>query len=140
MPTIRGHKAKLKMFKDGQLVGVEDFTSFSFSQDSEFSRSKFIGNPIPEGDQAESGWSGSAEIEVRNNKMDDLIDALIADNLAGIGISDYNFTYTEEYPDGTAKSWLFFDIQIKLSGDVGGLDRKVTRKIDWQASGRVPLS
>lgn len=139
MSTIRGHQGTFKFFQDGSEVVMDTITSVSVNQDSNFIRSFFVGAPLPEGDQAIEGWSGQADAEVRNDIMDIFIDALITNNLNGIGVSDYTFISTENYSDGTNASYLYFDCQFKLSKNQSGLNDKMTKRLDFQASGRVRL-
>ena len=54
-------------------------------------QSNYVGNPIPEGDQTIMGWEGSIDCEVKDDEIDLFIDALVQNNLNGIGVSDYTF-------------------------------------------------
>ena len=138
-PTIRGHKGSFKVFENGALQNIVDITSVSVAQDSTFQRSFFVGRPVPEGDQAQEGWSGSIDLEVRNAEVEDFIDALVTNNLNGIGVSDYSFVTTEEYGDGTNRSYVYVDVQWKYSRNQSGLTEKITRTLEFQASFRQPL-
>lgn len=138
-PSIRGHKGQFKIFENGQLTGIVDITSVSVNQDSSFSRTMYVGRALPEGDQAIEGWSGSIDLEVKDASVDEFIDALVTNNLNGIGVSDYTFVTTEEYGDGTRKSYVYFDCQFKMSRAQSGLSDKITKKLDFQASGRQAL-
>lgn len=138
-PTIRGHKGSFKVFENGELQNIFDITSVSVAQDSTFQRSFFVGRPVPEGDQTQEGWSGSIELEVRNAAVEDFIDALVTNNLNGIGVSDYTFLVTEEYSDGTRRSYVYADVQWKYSRSQSGLTEKITKSLEFQASIRQPL-
>lgn len=137
--SIRGHQGTLKIFKDGALQNIVNLTSVDISQDSSFSRSFYVGSQVPEGDQSMEGWSGSVEAEVKDASIDEFIDALVTDNLNGIGVGDYTFISTENYADGTTKSYVYFDVQWKMSKRQAGLNEKMTKKLDFQASGRLAL-
>lgn len=137
--SIRGHAGQFKIFQDGALANIVDITKVSVAQDSSFSRSFYVGRPVPEGDQAIEGWSGSVDLEVKDASVDEFIDALVQNNLNGIGVSDYTFMTTENYADGTSKSYVYFDVQWKMSRENGGLNEKITKKLDFQASGRQAL-
>lgn len=137
--SIRGHQGQIKIFKDGALQNIVNLTNVSINQDSTFSRSMYVGQPVPEGDQSIEGFSGSMDMEVKDDEADLFIDALVNDNLAGIGVSDYTFVGTENYPDGRVASYVYFDCQFKLSKTQGGLSAKMTKKLDFQASGRIRL-
>lgn len=139
MATIRGHQGQFKTYQDGAEVVIDSKTRVSINQDSTFMRSHFVGNPIPEGDQAIEGFSGQIEMEVRNDVADRFIDALITNNLNGIGVSDYTFISTESYSNGTSASYVYFDCQWKLSKDQSGQTEKITKRLDFQCSGRVRL-
>jgi len=138
-PSIRGHKGQFKVFENGKLTDIVDITSVDVSQDSSFSRTNYIGRAVPEGDQAIEGWSGSISLEVKDGSVDDFIDGLITNNLNGIGVSDYSFVTTEEYGNGTVRSYAYYDVQWKMSRQQGGLTDKMTKKLDFQASGRIAL-
>ena len=138
-PSIRGHQGLLKFFQDGAEVLIDTLTRVSVNQDSNFSRAFYVGNPVPEGDQSIEGWSGQLEMEVKNAIADEFMDALVTNNLNGIGVSEYTFITTESYPDGTRKSYVYFDVQWRLSKDQSGLNEKVTKRLDFQASGRLSL-
>ena len=137
--TIRGHQGSFRYFQDGVQQVLDTITSVSVNQDSNFIRSYFVGAPIPEGDQSIEGWSGQIDAEVRDDSMDIFIDALITNNLNGIGVSDYTFISTEEYADGRTASYVYFDCQFKMSKNQSGLNEKMTKRLDFQASGRVRL-
>lgn len=139
MSSIKGHSGQFRIFQDGALSNIVDITSVELNQDSEFMRTHYVGNPIPEGDQSVNGWSGSLELEVKDSSVDDFIDALVTNNLNGIGVSDYTFIETESYADGTVKSWVHFDCQFKMSKRNPGGNQKMTKRLDFQSSGRQAL-
>jgi hypothetical protein len=137
--SIRGQQGLFKAYQDGEEQVFDAITRISINQDSTFSRSFYVGNNVPEGDQAIEGWSGQVEAEVKNAAFDEFIDGLVTDNLNGIGVSEYTFIHTEKYADGTSKSYVYFDCQWRLSKENGGLNEKMTKRLDFQASGRIPL-
>lgn len=137
--SIRGHQGRIAFFQDGAQIGFANITNVDINQDSTFMRSNYVGQPEPEGDQAVEGWSGSLDAEVKDSEIDTFIDALVTNNLNGIGVSDYSFTTTELYADGTTQSYVYYDVQFKMSKKQGGLQEKITKKLDFQASGRKPL-
>ena len=51
--SIRGHQAIFKIFKDSGETNIVDITSVDVSQDSSFSRTFYVGRPLPEGDQTQ---------------------------------------------------------------------------------------
>ena len=137
--SIRGHQTQLKTFKNGVNQGIVNITRFEVSQDSSFSRSHYVGQAIPEGDQTQEGWSGTMDLEVKGYEVDDLIDALVSGNLNGIGLESVTLLDTENYGDGTVRSYVYFDVQVKMSKTQPGQTEKVTKRLDWQASGRLAL-
>lgn len=137
--SIRGHQGTFKFYENGGEHVIDTITSLSVNQDSSFSRSQYIGNPIPEGDQSMEGWSGSFDMEVKNDVAEKFIDNLVTNNLNGIGVSDYTFITTENYPNGTSASYVYFDCQFSLSKSQSGLSDKITKSMSFQASGRVRL-
>lgn len=137
--SIRGHQGQFKIFTDGGLENIIDITKVSLQQESAFSRSFYVGRPVGEGDQAIEGWSGSIDMEVKDAVVDDFIDALTQNNLNGIGVSDYTFISTENYSDGTSRSYVYFDCQFKMSRENGGLTEKITKKLEFQAAGRTKI-
>lgn len=134
--TIRGHQGTFKLYADGSLVDVQQVTNVQTNMDSSFSRAFYVGNAIGEGDQTVEGWSGSFEMEVKDDKIELFFDALINNNLNGIGVSDYTFLVTENYPDGTTSTYLFTDCQFKMGRKASGLNEKVTKNVDFQAGFR----
>lgn len=137
--SIRGHQARFEVYQDGARVVFDTIMRVSANMDSNFSRSEYVGRPVPEGDQSVQGWSGQLEMEVKDASVDEFIDALVTNNLNGIGVSSYFFIITENYPDGTTKSYVYSDVQFKMSRDAAGLSDKVTKRLDFQASFRQPL-
>ena len=137
--SIRGHQAVIKAFKNGVNVGLVTVTRFDVNQDSTFMRSNYVGQAIPEGDQDNQGWSGTMDLEVKGSEVDEMIDALVSQNLAGIGAEEVTIVDTENYGDGKVSSYVYFDVQFKMSKSQGGSTEKITKKLDWQASGRLPL-
>ncbi len=137
--SIRGHQAKFEVYENGKLVKIVALKSVDINQDSTFMKSYYVGNPVPEGDQAIEGWSGSMEAEVKDAAADEFIDALATNNLNGIGVSDYALIDTELYSDGTQKSYVYSDCQFKLSKKREGLQSKQTKKLDFQAMFRQAL-
>ena len=138
-PTIRGHQATFKFYQDGEEVVIDSIVRVSIAQESSMTRQFFVGRAVPEGDQSFDGWSGSIDMQVRNAVEETFIDGLVTANLAGVGVSDYSFVTTERYSDGTSRSYVYFDCQFKMSKDQGGLQEKVTKRIDFQAAARVAL-
>jgi hypothetical protein len=137
--SIRGHQGQFKIFENGALVNIVNLTSVDIKQDSTFSRAYYVGAAQPEGDQSCEGFSGSVEAEVKDEEIDNFIDALINNNLNGIGVSEYTFMSTENYGDGRTASWVYFDVQWKMSRKQGGLNEKVTKTLEFQASGRLKV-
>ena len=135
--SIRGHMGSIKVFKDGGNQSIVNVTKYDANQDSTFSRTFYVGKAVPEGDQTIEGWSGSIDCEVKNAEIDNLIDALVTDNLVGVGVASYSLQLEERYPDDTQAIWVFFDCQFKMGRSQGGLNEKVTKKLDFQASGRL---
>lgn len=138
-PTIRGHQSMFKFFQDGSQVSIDTITDVSIDMDSTFMRSKFVGKPIAEGDQSIEGWSGSFNMEVRDSKIEDFIDALVTANLNGIGVTECMFIDTENYADGSSVSYVYYDAQFSIGKQTKGFDAKVTKAIKFQASGREKI-
>lgn len=138
-PAIRGHQGQIKFYQDGGDVGIVNLTSVEANQDSTFMRSNYVGVAESEGDQVIEGWSGSVEAEVKDASIDLFIDALTTNNLNGIGVSDYTFTITELYGDGTTQSYVYYDCQFKMSRKQEGLQAKITKRLEFQSSGRKAL-
>jgi hypothetical protein len=139
MASIRGHQATFKVLQDGKEIVIDSITNVSINQDSSMSRSFYVGKAIGEGDQSIEGWSGSFDMEVKDDTIEQFIDALVNANLNGIGISDYTFITTENYPNGTSASYVYFDCQFSMSKTQSGMSEKVTKSVNFQASGRVRL-
>ncbi len=137
--SIRGHQGSLKIFRNGKISKIVDITSLDVNQDSSFSRTFYVGRGAPEGDQAIEGWSGSMELEVKDDEVDKFVDAIITNNLNGIGVEDVTMITTEKYPDGRISNYVYYDMQFKMSKRQSGLNEKITKRLDWQASGRVRL-
>jgi hypothetical protein len=139
MSSIRGHQGSIKIFKGGQQTGVVHITKFSLDQDAEFSRSEYVGAQFGEGDTAYKGWTGNMDLEVKDASVDDFIDALVTANLNGIGVEEITIVLTENYPNGQTKSHVYFGGQFKMSRSQGGLSEKITKRLDCQFDGRMPL-
>jgi hypothetical protein len=137
--SIRGHQGQIRIFQDGALTDIVDITSVDVTQDSTFQRTFYVGRPIAEGDQSIEGWSGSLELEVKDASVDRFIDALVNNNLNGIGVSDYTFVTIENYADGRTQSYVYFDVQWKMGRRQSGLNEKMTKRLEFQASGRLAL-
>lgn len=137
--SIRGHQGQFRIYENGALVDIVSLTSVDVNQESSFSKAYYVGQAVPEGDQAIEGWSGSVEAHVKGPEIDRFIDALVNNNLNGIGVSDYTFLVTENYGDGQTASWVYFDVQFKMSRKQSGLNEKVTKRLEFQAMGRKQL-
>lgn len=138
--AIKGHQTALKIFRNGQQVANIPITKFSVNQDASFSRAFYVGNPIGEGDQSIEGWSGSIDAEVKNAAIDDLIDAVVTGNQNGLGVEEVTIVDVEFYTDGTSSTYVYSDIQLKMGKSAGGLNEKVTKKLDFQASTRIKVA
>lgn len=136
-PSIRGHMATFKVFENGAEHIFDGITNVQINMDSSMSRAFYVGAQVGEGDQSIEGWSGSFDMEVKDDKVEKFIDALITNNLNGIGVSDYSFIVSESYPNGTRSDYVYFDCQFSLSKTQSGLNEKVTKTMNIQASGRV---
>ena len=139
MAAIKGHQTEFRILEDGNIVDIISITKFTRQQDSSFSRSYYVGEKSGRGDQTIEGWSGTIDMETLDAKAEDFIDALMAGNLNGICRKDYALTDTEYYDVGTTRTYMYNDCQIKLSKDNGGLNEKITKKMDWQASSRTKI-
>lgn len=135
-PSIRGHQAEIQLFRNGQEVGLVNITKFDVTQDSSFSRAFYVGKKVGEGDQTVDGWSGSIDCEVKDAQIDDIIDALINSNLAGVGIDDFAVVDTEFYSNGSSRTYVYTDVQLKMNKAVGGQQEKMTKRLEFQASDR----
>lgn len=139
MASIRGQMGSLRMLKAGQIVNIVNITKFSVNLDSTFMRSQFVGRAIPEGDQSIDGYSGSIDTEVKDSAEEDFIDAIITQNLAGVGVEDCALVLTETYPDGSEVSYMYNDCQFKYAREQGGASEKITKRLEFQASSRTKL-
>jgi len=137
--SLRGHQGQFKVYENGQPVEPIPLTSVDINQDSSFSKTFYVGNGIPEGDQVIEGFSGTLEMEVKDDKVERFIDALITNNLNGIGVSDYSMISTEQYANGQNASYVYYDCQFRLSKRQGGSRDKMTKRLDFQCSGRQRL-
>jgi len=137
-PSIKGHQISIEFFQDGKKVVIDTITNVTVNQDSNFTRSQYVGNPIPEGDQTFSGWSGSFDLEVKGPELDELMEAITSQNYNGVGISDLAILETENYSDGRTASFLHMDTQLKLS-KTGQGNQKVTKRLDFQSSFRKKI-
>ena len=138
-PSIRGHQGRIKLFSNGQPTGIVTITRFEVNQDSSFIRTNYVGQSIPEGDQAMEGWSGSIDLEVKDDSVDAMIDSLVQGNLAGIGVDDITMILDELYPNGQVSSYVYVDMQFKMSKTNSGLNEKMTKRLEFQASYRTKL-
>lgn len=137
--SIRGHQGQFRIYENGALVDIVHLTSVDVNQESSFSKAYYVGQAVPEGDQSIEGWSGSVECQVKDEAIDNFIDALCNNNLNGIGVSDYSFMVTENYGDGRTASWVFTDCQWKMGRKQSGLNEKVTKRLEFQAMFRKKL-
>lgn len=137
--SIRGHQARFDVYQDGVPQSFDTITNLSINQDSSMTKTFYVGAAIPEGDQSIEGWSGSFDMEVKDSKIDEFLDALISNNLNGIGVSSYFFIATELYPDGTQSTYVYSDCQFSLNKTVAGLNAKVTKSVSFQAMSRVRI-
>lgn len=139
IPSIRGHQGRIKLFTNGQPAGIINITNFEVNQDSSFLRSNYVGQAVPEGDQDQQGWSGSIDAEVKDDAIDVFIDALVQANLAGIGVDEVTMVLDEFYPNGQIASYVYVDMQFKMSKRNPGQTEKITKRLDFQASLRTRL-
>lgn len=137
--SIRGHQTQVKLFNNGSQINLLTVTRFEANQDSSMSRSFYVGNPVGEGDQTIEGWSGSLECEVKDAAVDQLVDAIVTQNLAGVGATEFTIVDTEFYTNGTQQSYVYSDVQMMMSKSQSGLNEKVTKRLQWQASLRTPV-
>jgi hypothetical protein len=137
--SIRGHQGQFRVLMNGGDQKIAAIKKVTLNQDSTFMKSYYVGQSEPEGDQAIEGWSGNLECEVKDAGIDLFIDALITNNLNGIGVADYSMLSTENYSDGPSQSYGYFDMQFKMSKDQSGLQDKMTKRLDFQAMKRRPL-
>lgn len=137
--SIRGHQGRFEIYQDGGAVSIFNIKTVEITQESSFMKSYYVGQPIPEADQAIEGWTGNLELEVKDSAVDDFIDALVTNNLNGIGVSSYSFISTELYADGTQAAYVYADCSFKMSKHQAGLQEKMTKKLDFQAMFRQKL-
>ena len=130
--SIRGNNYRLDVLMDGQEFSIDTITNVNINQDSTFLRSNFVGSPIAEGDQTHEGWSGSMDMEVKNAVAEAIIDAVVAGVLNGVGAPQVSIVETETYNDGTTISYMYGDVQMKLSKTSPGQNAKITKRLDLQ--------
>ena len=138
--SIRGHQTRMDLTQDGAPVAIDTITNFSMNQDANFSKSFYVGAAIPEGDTSYEGFSGSFDMEIKNAVIEEFFDAMIANNLAGIGVSDYVLMDTEFFPNGSSTTYAYYDGQFSMSKTAGGSNEKVTKSINFQFSGRTKVA
>lgn len=138
--AIKGHQAAIKVFRNGQQLALVPVTKFNVNQDSSFNRTFYVGNAVGEGDQSIEGWSGSIDAEVKNAAIDDLIDAIVTGNQNGLAVDEVTIVDVEFYADGSSSTYVYSDIQLKMGKSVGGLNEKMTKKLDFQASTRTKVA
>lgn len=134
--TIQGRDTQIRLFRNGALIDIVEITQFESKEDADFKRSEYLGNTGTVGDTTFKGWSGSMEAETKNATIDDLIDALIEENLGRLNVDDITIQDTENYRDGTKAAWVYYGIQLKYSKNAANRDDKVKKKIEWQADSR----
>jgi uncharacterized protein YkvS len=134
--AIQGRDTQIRLFKNGSLTEIVEINNFNMKQDADFKRSEYLGYTDTIGDISHKGWSGDFECEVTNSKIDDLIDALIEENLNRLDIDEITIMDVENYRDGTKSGWLYYGIQLKYSKAASNRDEKVKKKIEWQADRR----
>lgn len=139
MGAIKGHQGEFRILEDGNIVDIISITKVSLSMDSDMSRSFYVGKKVGVGDQTVLGWSGSLDMEVLDSKAEDFIDGIISGTLNGIGKKDYAFVVSENYDDGSSVSYMFSDCQFKYSREAGGLNEKITKRLEFQASERTKI-
>ena len=137
--TIQGRDTQIRLFRNGGLVNLIELTQFDAKQDADFKRSEYLGNTGTTGDVVHKGWSGSFECETKDSTIDDLIDALIEENLGRLNIDDMTIQDTENYRDGTKSAWVYYGVQLKYSKTASSRDEKVKKKIEWQADSRKKI-
>jgi len=134
--AIQGKDTQIRLFRNGTLVNVVEVSNFNVKQDADFTRSSYLGNVPSIGDVNHKGWSGDFEVEVVNAAIDDLIDALITENLSRIDYEEIVIHDQENYRDGTKAAWVYYGIQMRYSKTASGRDEKVKKKIEFQADER----
>lgn len=137
--TIRGHQAVFKIYKDGEEQVIDSITRVSIREESQLTRHSYVGDRNTQSDKTHMGWSGSFEMECRNALIEELLDEVITGNLNGVNRPDYTFQITEVYSDGSRSSHIYTDCVFSYGREQGGMDSKVTKSIDFQASRRVRL-
>ena len=137
--SIRGNNYRIDVLIDGKEFTIDSITNVSINQDSTFTRSQYVGQGITEGDQTHEGWSGSLDMEVKSAIAEIIIDAITAGVINGVGAPKVAFVETELYTDGTSASYMYGDVQLKISKTVGGQATKTTKKLDIQAAYRKPV-
>lgn len=137
--SIRGHSTVITVYQDGTPIVIDSITNFSVQLDSSMSRSFYVGQGTGEGDQTIEGWSGSFDMEVKDGSIETVIDAIVAENINGIDVSEYTMTDTELYRDGTQKTYVYAGLKLSHSKSSGGLTDKVTKSVTFQADARVEV-
>ena len=139
-PTIRGDKVDVRLFENGELKVIGPLTRISINQESNPTRHFYVGNVIPEGDQSISGYSGSLDYEARNRQFNDFFDRMEKAIQTGVAVPSYTMVVTERYNDGTHSIYAYADMQFTFSVDAAGLQEKVMKRVNWQASSRSKIS
>lgn len=134
--SIQGRDTQIRLFKSGNLVNIIEILNFNHRQDADFIRGEYLGNTKSVGDTSHKGWSGDFEAEVLDSTIDDLIDALIEQNLERLDIDEISLLEVENYRDGRRAGWVYTGVQLKYSKSVGSRSEKIRKKLEWQADDR----
>ena len=139
MSSIKGDRGRLKVFENGKDLQILSITGFEVTEDSQFLKSNYVGKSVPETDKTFDGYSGSIDTEVKSAVQDLLIDRINSAIKRGIGMPRIALVLSEDYPDGTSKSYIYTNVQLKLSRSQKGGTEKVTKRFEFNASDRKPI-
>lgn len=141
--SIRGDKSHVRIIRNGQPELIYSITGMDVTENSQTIQSYYAGQTQSETDVLMMGFSGSIQVEVKNDGIDVLIDAVRAARNSGSAVPQVTITVYEEYPDGaldgsTGKGFLYTDVQLTLGGSrLGGATEKLTKSLNFTCSDKV---
>lgn len=136
---IKGKDVFLALAGDGQQVDMIPLTSFEESGETEFVQHNWLGDSVTKRSIEHKGFSGSFELENRNQEHEGLIQKFIDNYHAGVRHPSVSITVVCFYDDGTKGGYVYTDVVIKNTNTVSGKGETVTIRSEWEAEQRVQI-
>ena len=137
---IKGKDVFLALQGDGQQIDMIPVVSFEETGETEFVQHNWLGDSVTHRSIEHKGFSGSFELENRNQEHEALVQKFIDNYHAGVRHPACTITCVVFYEDGSKGGYVYTDVVLKNTNTNPGKGETVTIRMEWEAEKRLSIA